>query len=151
MDELDIVDELEVNIVQGRSSFLTVLCILTWVGSGLSIIYHAYMYVLTAQAANIIGRFGANDSMSWFLLSYLIGIFAPFFTIIGALLMWKLKRIGFFVYAVGQLVPLAYSIYFALGVTKAMGAGFFFVAIVPNIIQIGFLIMYGTRLFEMKK
>lgn len=151
MDELDIVDELEMNVEQGRSTFLTVLCILTWVGSGLSIIYHAYLYLLTSQAINFVGRISGDKSLNWFLLSYLIGIFAPIFTIVGALFMWKLKRFGFFIYAVGQLVPLAYSLYFALGVTQSVGAGLFFIAIVPNLIQIGFLIMYGTRLYEMKK
>lgn len=151
MDDLDIVDELEVNVVHGRSMFLTVLCILTWVGSGLSIIYHIYMYLHTAEAANMLAEFGDNESLDWFLLSYMIGIFAPLFTIAGALLMWNLKRIGYFIYAVGQLVPLAFSVYFALSLTKTVGAGLFFLAIFPNLIQIGFLIMYGTRLFEMKK
>lgn len=152
MEELDIVDELEMDVRHRRSMFLTVLCILTWVGSGILMLYHAYMYLMMANAASLLSRFGDAKSLNWVLMLHLVGIVAPLFTITGAIVMWRLKKIGFVVYAIGQLAPVLLSFYIAIYLTGQTGSSeVLFSMILPNVIPIGFLIMYATRLYEMKK
>lgn len=152
MDNLDIVDELEVDVRRKRSMFLTVLCVLTWVGSGLLMIYHFYSYLMLAKAVKILSGISEDKTLNWVLLLHLVGMIAALFTIAGAIVMWRLKKIGFVVYAVGQLAPVLLSFYMGIYFTERTGSSeVLFSMVLPNVIPIGFLIMYATRLHEMKK
>ncbi|ASS48805.1 MAG: hypothetical protein A3D31_06315 [Candidatus Fluviicola riflensis] len=153
MEEMDILDELEVSVVPKRSNFLMVLCILTWVGSGLSIIVYGYLYLMLGQLYRTLESFdgGRPDELNWFMWQYLIGAIAPVFCILGAVLMWKLKRVGFYVYLLGQLTPIILSFYTWLIVTGKYNSETVFFAVLVNIIPIGFIIMYAINIRQLKR
>src|SRR3989344_814407 len=133
MEEMDILDELEVSVVPKRSNFLMVLCILTWVGSGLSIIVYGYLYLMLGQLYRTLESFdgGRPDELNWF--------------------MWKLKRVGFYVYLLGQLTPIILSFYTWLIVTGKYNSETVFFAVLVNIIPIGFIIMYAINIRQLKR
>ncbi len=155
MDELDIIDELEVNVAPKRTGFLSVLCILTWVGSGLSIIFYGYMYLVIGQLMRAMAELGGSsgdlpNEVDWMLTNYLIGMVTPVFCIIGAVLMWKLRKAGFYIYLLGQLTPIIMSFYtWLVAIGKVNSEGMFF-AVLVNIIPIGFIVMYAIQLKNMK-
>jgi len=155
MDELDIVDELEVNVNRGRSTFLMVLCILTWVGSGLAIIYYGYAFFFLSAFSKITKSIGAGNEVSntfnWFMWQYLVSAIGCVFCIVGAVLMWKLNKLGFYIYLLGQAVPVLLSFYISLVIGGKFGSETLFFAILPNVIPIGFVIMYAIQLKDMRK
>ncbi|MDH4473637.1 MAG: hypothetical protein QE487_13590 [Fluviicola sp.] len=153
MDELDIIDELEVNVAPKRSNFLMVLCILTWVGSGLAILVYGYLYLIMGQMFRALQAFGGDrpKELNWVMWNYLISAIAPVFCIVGAVLMWKLKRLGFYIYLLGQLPPILFSFYTWLVIAGKYNSESLFFAVLLNIIPIGFIVMYAINIRQMKK
>jgi hypothetical protein len=97
-----------------RPTFLTVLCILTWISSGL-----LFLLFLTATVAfgvvggmlskvgmGAIGGAGAA-AFGGFALTY-----GLMFT--GALMMWKVKKMGFYIYVAGNVINLALPFVFGM-------------------------------------
>ncbi len=101
-----------------RPVLLTVLCILTFIGSGVSFLANSFLF-FTRDAWIIAMEEGAFDVLkdtleieaielllevdpTYFLIQALL--FA--FSVTGAVLMWKLKKAGFHIYTVAQLLLL---------------------------------------------
>lgn len=85
-----------------RPTFLTVLCILTFIGSSLGIIFSILGIVGVGAMDNLASNF-AGASVESAGTGKLIGT-AVFnaLSLTGAILMWKLKKIGFFAYVLAQ-------------------------------------------------
>ncbi len=92
-----------------RPPFLTVLCILTFIGSGLGILF------------SLLGIFGIG-AMNSFLSNYAgagaadAGILKPILTLVfsaasiyGAVMMWGLKKMGFYIYVGAQILMLVFG------------------------------------------
>ena len=139
----DTVDELETNPIRKRTDFLTVLCILTWVGSGLSILFYGFQ-LLTLGALQ--RAFGA--SAGWGTLLLVSHVIAPLFCIAGSVLMWNLKKPGFFIYLAGQLIPVLLSFFIALVIYETKGPSLVF-SILTNVIPIGFIVLYSLQVKDM--
>ena len=136
-------DDFETEPTQ-RPTFLTVLCILTFIGSGWAILSSAWSYSTASKFTKDMTAF-KHDNRDSVLLKDSVslndtahvnkkgrhssefglqmrsafskmltednirkgaigGIIAAFFTLIGAILMWRLKRIGFYIYIVGVVI-----------------------------------------------
>jgi hypothetical protein len=158
MDEFDVLDELETNPTRKRSTFLTVLCILTWVGSGGAILYYGYQFFLFSALSKLAGSIGgqtngsvgsAKNYAEWWTIIALVKMIAPLFTIAGAVLMWNLRKWGFYIYLIGQIVPIALGIWFSLALGNGFG-GFLVLAVVSGIIPLGFVVMYAVNLKDMR-
>lgn len=145
-DDFGIVDELEADYVQKRPDFLTVLCILTWVGCGIWMVYGYFQLSVLGFAS----EFVSTPEIRWHKWSAMATIVMPLFCIAGSILMWNQKRIGFFIYLFGQAVPVLLSIYMTLVVMKMNGASMFFM-IVWNVVPIAFTVMYAVNLQYMRK
>jgi type III secretory pathway component EscR len=123
-----------------RPTLLTVLCILTFIGSGLTMVKNAYSYSMAAKSAKIFsssvvkryddskmqkdsamktGRknrsiFGEKmiGSLSKIMTednirkSAIGEIISGLCTLLGALLMWRLRRNGFYLYIAGVVIGL---------------------------------------------
>lgn len=94
-----------------RPDLLTVLCILTFIGSGLASISNIFFYLnhdflLETLDKDVDAFFGQELVLelpkSLFILS---GIFY-FSSLVGAILMWKLRKVGFHTYAISQIILL---------------------------------------------
>lgn len=156
-DELDILDNGTEDVYQNqkRPAFLTVLCILTFVGAGLTMIYSFFMWVSLTAAERMFETFGdvtedfggvENESfqvfgwMKFLMLMYLLG---SVLCVAGAIFMMFMRKIGFYVYIVGQIAPLVViGLMLGSNVQNELGmVGLMFAAIFP----IGFIVMYGLN------
>jgi len=137
-DDLDIVDELESAIPAKRSNFLTVLCILTWVGSGLWIIWGMFALPLVLKT-----------DFGWIRLLTILKVVMPLFCIAGSVLMWFLKKWGFVLYVIGELTPALLVIYLSIVFGESSVEFSLVLSVISSAIPIGFVVMYALQLKDM--
>lgn len=109
----------EQNSEPKRNSFLTTLCVLTFIWSGLNTFSYFSLYfswdMLVAMiesgdfpmADMVMPMFEHIDKKFFFISSFLF-----FCSFLGALMMWRLKRVGFHLYTAAQLFALLLPIVF---------------------------------------
>jgi hypothetical protein len=121
---------------QERPTFLTVLCILSFIGSGLS----SLLFLIAVIAAGAIMDFMASlpgmselstGGSGFFLVSFLLALGSLF----GAILMWNLKKIGFYLYAAANIVAIFVPLMFTTGDIGWLGL----------VITVVFIILYGLN------
>lgn len=147
-----------------RNTFLTVLCILTFIGSGYGL-YKAVTGYFTADATasvmseakskvddqmegkeqpafvkgmmnNVFSAMSADNIRK----SSIISLLGNILTLIGAILMWGLRKAGYYSYIAGTVVLIVGPlILFGGGLVGLMGSGF------TAIIGIAFIVMYGVN------
>ena len=159
-----------------RPSFLTWLCILTFIGSGWAIVSSIYTYVSAGKYASIISKekpfkkdstyadsagsvhnerkvFSEKikasfskildkDNMRKLAIGNLI---AAIFTLTGALFMWQLKRVGFYVYIIGVVFSLILPFFLFGNDMIAVGATAF-----NNFFGLVFIALYALNLKSMQ-
>jgi hypothetical protein len=158
-----------------RPAFLTVLCILTFIGSGYGIIRSATQYftadkqaaaysLVTQQADSSIAKMDTLNNggakMATQVISYmgnaanpakikkaaLASIIASIFCLIGAFLMWGLKRNGFYFYIIGTLAGILTPFVLFGSNLLAIGTSGFI-----GFIGVLFIVLYGVNLKHMNK
>ena len=90
-----------------RSSFLSALCILTFLGSGLSFLIYSIASLFFDEATEFIikySRWDSTDAISPFYFTMFMALNAISLT--GAIRIWKLHRDGFYLYVLAQLLLL---------------------------------------------
>lgn len=140
-----------------REPFLTTICILTFVGAGLGLIGSLFSYfalgMLSSVASNIdsdVFNDQLRNSVMW---NWIFGLVANLLCLTGALLMWNLKKAGFIIYVIGQVIPL--GMVFLIRTPGFGGGGLFnssslmwqSIAFIP---AIAFIAMYAVNLKRMK-
>lgn len=138
--DLDPGDSLE----KGRPAFLTGLCITSWVGCGLILLTTLYSLYMVGSAS-----FSSFDGAIRLLQTFGFTALCAF----GAFGMWQLKKWGFYLYLVGELGPVGFTIweYYKLTQDTAFaGIGinsliFSLSGIITFGIPLIFCILYGTN------
>lgn len=107
------------NATPTRPQLLTILCILTFIGSGLSTFSYLVFSAYHSEMLDLMGIYYAdmpelnyfiNAPRTFFVFSFIFSAT----TLAGAILMWNLRKTGFHVYTVSQLISLALPyIYFS--------------------------------------
>lgn len=164
-------------IEKKRPTFLLVLCILTFVSSGLGVIMGLVSFTgfnnieSTFNNANVgadpfsqsvlgdLDIVGMQKIQDWV---NILGLLASILCLVGAIVMFKMKKIGFLPYVLGHVVAL-YAGYLSIELVKKMAAMFPVEAagdmmalaggigmIFSVIIAIAFIIMYGVNLKHLK-
>lgn len=142
MRELSILDlQEEENKIVRKPVLLKVLCILTWIGSGVQLLIAVSYFASTPEVFLQHADLFVNNIMAQ------VG---NALTAIGALMMWKLNRKGFWLYAVAEIAPLVLSVIVMLqwgDFSDQLQAGFFWGTLV---VRIAFVAMYARyyRLFR---
>lgn len=139
------VDSLGVELKGKRSVLLTVVCILTWIGCGFSLVLAGLSLFnsdLTKAFTNV-----SRYSGTWYFLEW-FGF--PILCTLGAVFMFQLKRWGFWIYCLGQIPPVVFSIYTTIGLTKSLGPGIFF-GFLMNCFSIAFVILYATEMNKLSR
>ncbi|MFL5763485.1 MAG: hypothetical protein ACJ77K_06030 [Bacteroidia bacterium] len=108
-------DQMNTEEAPKRPVFLTVLCVLTFIASGLAAIFSLAMplmkdwFIAMMQSNPNMDEKQYNDAMkafdagpAYFLLSFVLAAGS----VVGAAFMWKLKRNGFHIYAFSNLALL---------------------------------------------
>jgi len=152
-----------------RSTFLTVICVLTFIGSGLGIVGSVRSYVGADTISSIASGAmeNAEDKMDQkdtpnfvrqifssltaglsadnIRKSSILKLVSCLLTLLGAIMMWNLKKIGFYLYIAGTIVlVISPIVILGNGLPGIMGAGG------TGLIGVIFIVMYGVNLKEMK-
>ncbi len=149
------------NELPKRPQFLTVLCILTFIGSGLSFIGALWGYFSIKASEKFLHNITSSDDHAHGMISgmqetmmkavenavpnMVIGIVCALICLYGAILMWKLKRNGFFIYTVGEITP-AISAFFLGGDGLIGGTG----AVLGLLLAIVWIVLYAINFKHLK-
>jgi hypothetical protein len=159
---------------QGTPVFIKVLCILTFVGSGLSLLQSGYGMVtigamrasfkiinsVTASAGTSkFGSFlGFNDRdlenyLNWLQSSYYAMAAGCVLTILGAVMMLRLKRAGFYLYLLGELLPIVFAVLVIIASRKMsfMGMGSIIWSSVTILFSLAFVAMYAINFRHLRR
>jgi hypothetical protein len=147
-----------------RPVFLQVLCILTFVGAGLGILsgfigilMMGTMEVMVEGMATVAQDMPGDveneflDSYRWMKIAQVGSLVGNVLCLVGALVMWRMNKIGYFVYILGQALPIAGAFLTMNNIAGGIFSGFGFAGVVlMSLIPIAFIIMYGLNYKYMK-
>jgi hypothetical protein len=121
MENNILMENQSINGAPKRPQFLTVLCILTFIGCALAFFGAIWGYFSIDASAAGMGNMGNVEGDTYGMMSgiqetinkavenavpnLIIGIVCALLCLYGALQMWKLKKIGFFIYSIGEITP----------------------------------------------
>jgi pheromone shutdown protein TraB len=143
-----------------RPTFLTVLCILSFIGVGLVVISNLVALIgggvskaIMESSEEVMQAMEAveevpvvGESVSKIVSSAstiaAINIIAALVVLVGVFMMWSLKKTGYYIYIVGEIAPVI-----ALIVLGGLLGGF--MAIFSSFIAILFIILYGLNVKHM--
>ena len=91
-----------------RSDLLTILCVFTFIGSGLAAFSNLFIYLSFDEMLTIVDDYevdipGFDMMMSGGRRFFITGFILYTLSWVGALQMWKLKKIGFHLYTGAQI------------------------------------------------
>ena len=132
-----------------RPDLLKVLCILTFIGSGMSALANSIMFFTLdnwklAYENGLLDGMGTlinDEAMQVFLHVnpdyFLIQSLFYLFSLSGALLMWNLRKIGFHLYTIAQILLLiAYNLYLSEQPFP----------LIPLLLSVTFILLYSRNL-----
>ncbi|MCD6564567.1 MAG: hypothetical protein J7K53_01350 [Bacteroidales bacterium] len=125
----------------GRPTFLTVLCILTFIGSGLSALVLLIGLVAAGAASSVLSSIPGMGDISGLGSGYFIVVLVlALASLYGAIMMWQLKKMGFYLYSVANVIALFIPIIMAAGKFSIFGL----------VITALFITLYGLNLKYLK-
>jgi len=148
-----------------QPTFLTVLCILTFIGSGWNLMNNLFQLAvftqeqLGAQIQQITTMTGdetqhavMNSSMEVLQIIMMHGkaihslaALCAVISLIGAFMMYKLKRKGFYFYAIAQIGQL-----FILPIYSGWNSDVLISMALSGLLALGFIILYGLNYCKLK-
>lgn len=158
------ITDFETNDSQDKMpTFLKVLCILTFVGSGFGILSGIASFTfltpdvafenLAKSAADLGSKLPDYDEfVKWTNYSNIIGFIMSMLGLLAGILMWKRMKIGYYIYIFSWVGAIAMMIAASKHVYDSMTEKVFPIVLVLTIlIMAAFVIMYGINLKHMKK
>ncbi len=147
-NEISQIAESENTQAPKRDKFLTVICILSFIGSGFSIFGSLLYSLFLDNIINSLLETGIDfytsvaDALLLMPKSYFASeLILSVGSLTGVLFMWRLKKIGFHIYTISNLLILGLPLFFGIGSFN------FFSLIFPT----GpFIVMYAINLKQMK-
>jgi hypothetical protein len=154
------VNQEPVPVEDRRPQFLKILCILSFIACGLCIMIYTLGSMCLALSPETIDNFweqvvksnpqleGENpvDFMHQVGTVSLYSLIANVFSLVGVILMWRLEKIGFFMYAVAELSVNFFSVDGGSAAERSVAGTIFFIAI-----DVAFIVMYAVNLKYMTK
>ena len=148
---------------KSRPTFLTVICILAFIGNGLGILQGLIglgmieMYKNIFKTMGMLGQpFGPGgltlnsifNAYTWLALLLILG---SLLALTGSIIMWKLRKIGFPFYLIGQILPVIGIFLFASTMFDGPMIGFsILLTFMSTLFPIAFVIMFGVNLKHLK-
>jgi hypothetical protein len=127
-----------------RPAFLSVLCILTWIGSAL-------VALVNAGAAVTLWYVNEKVYADWQILALAGFVAGSAICTVGSIHMWKLRKKGFYVYVAGQLLPM--GLLLADVLSKDLTSLHwlkFFTLIAWIVVPVLFMVLYSLNLRHLK-
>ena len=126
---------------EGRPTFLTVLCILTFIGSGFRTLIFLILLVAAGAISSWLGSIPGMGDMGGLGSGYLVIVLVlALASVYGAIMMWQLKKMGFYLYSGANVIALIVPIFMASSEFSVWGL--VFTAL--------FIILYGLNLKHLK-
>jgi len=148
--------------VKKRPTFLLVLCILSFAGIGfvlLSSFITLFSYSSSlatferygSEFNNLLGGTDIAQMMALTRIRTIINIIAALVCLAGVLMMWNLKKAGYYIYIVGEIAPFIIStILFWNSYNNPFLSFVFWISTILSLIfALAFTIMYGVNLKHM--
>lgn len=149
-----------INSEPERPQFLKILCILSFVGCGLMILLYTVGAMFLGLNEQMIASFWAKavesnpqledlDPIVFFHefgMVCVYGLIATIFSLIGVIMMWRLEKIGFFIYAIAELSTNFFSMNMGNDQEKSYVGTIFAI-----VIDLVFIILYFQNLKHMNK
>jgi hypothetical protein len=145
-----------------RPQFLKILCILSFIMCGLMILVYLIgtfmLGVSDETAAELMEKMqeaypniqvgGDSNVIHAIGIASLIGLIANIISLVGVVMMWRLNKIGFFIYAIAEIAVNFVGMDVNAGAEggKSYGGLIFYL-----IIDIAFIVMYAVNLKYMNK
>lgn len=153
-----------------RPVFLQVLCILTFVSCGLTFMTTIISLLGAGSQRQNFRQFNrlnqqqdlpeiaekmakaAEKTADWAIVGNYLSLGNIAFCLAGALLMWRLRKVGFFIYAFGQLLPFItlYGMYSIYQHVPFAGVFMLIASLFTVMISAAFVVMYGLNLKHMR-
>ena len=133
----------EFEVREKRPAFLSTLCILTFIGSGLGMLGNLLFSMNYNTVVNFVENYGQSSSS--ILPSpnyYLVLSFFYVLSIAGAVLMWGYRKMGFFLYTFAQVLIVGFP-FMILGSEGVNTFGMIITGL--------FIFLYALNLKEMKR
>ena len=136
-----------------RPTFLTVLCILTFIGSGWGLINNLFQLVMFTPE-RLVAQISSIMSSSLEVLQttimhgkaiYSLAALCAVISLIGAFMMYKLKRNGFYLYAIAQIGQL-----FILPIYSGWNSVVLISMAMSGFLALVFIILYGLNYSKLK-
>ncbi|MFT5778601.1 MAG: hypothetical protein ACI837_001557 [Crocinitomicaceae bacterium] len=150
-----------------RPSFITVLCILSFVGTGIGLLAGLFSILIVSGAESSFDRLGdlygdssyssgMDEYYRWTKISNYLGLLGNAMCLTGALIMWNLKKVGYFIYIPGQIIPFFGAVMVYSSTSFGFGGGGMFEnlgmigLVLGALFPLAFIVMYGVNLKHMK-
>ena len=141
-----------------RPAFLTFLCILTFIGAGISLLSYLIMPAFAATLVDMLRNSNVPEEVIqvyeqiaitpvW--QFYLLALFCAT-SIMGAVYMLKTKKIGFHIYVISQLAQMAIGQFIIGGSYQPKWSGIFFTALFIGLYAIYYKNFTGLEEDEMR-
>jgi hypothetical protein len=152
------------DLIHQKPLFLLVLCILAFIGNGLSVIQGVLMYTMSgfySKFFTMIKMSSDQDSVQlnliekllsgigWWAVAIFVG---SIICLAGTLIMWRLIKYGYFLYVFGQLVALMGALYFFIfSISGPIQNGAVIFVVLISLVPFSFIIMFGINLKYLTK
>ena len=160
MENIDYTLSNNENPTPERPDFLKIICILSFVASGLMIIVYALGTMALSLSAGTIEeiwpqmtasypQFEDVDGVEFFHqvgMMSVYGLIANIFSLIGVIMMWRLEKIGFYLYVVAELITNFFSLNISTGEEGPQYGSLAF----SILLDLVFIVMYFMNLKHMK-
>lgn len=123
-----------------RPVFLTILCILTFIGSGLGLLTSLLMVVGVGALMDMMGSYGLGGMLGGGVAYFGVAALMAAASLYGAIMMWKLKKTGFYIYTGANVIAAILPIVW-------LGGGFAFMSFLWPVV---FIVLYGLNLKHLK-
>jgi hypothetical protein len=158
--EQELLDEQEIQPTNKRPVFLTVLCILTWIGSAFFFVLYLYQYASYSKSYNALKEMANNplfnqspeisNPFKLLMWSALIGCVCSLICAGGSIVMFTRRTWGFYVYLFAEIAPLIVVTYITLSIGRLDSISVSITAAMW-IVPIGFIVMYALNLRYMRR
>lgn len=144
-----------------RPDFLKIICILSFVATGLMILIYSLGSITLAMGESTIEeiwpqvvksnpQFEDVDGLEFFHsvgLYCVYALIANIFSLIGVIMMWRLEKMGFYIYVVAELV----TNFFSLNINTGDVSPSYFGLVFSILLDLVFIVMYFVNLKHMNK
>jgi hypothetical protein len=155
-------DENKTAVKKKRPLFLTILCIISLLGITYIVLASVYEFYFPSASEKMLEKltpfmgtmFDTFDTGTFIYISKIykiIGIIAALVCLPGVILMWKLKRVGFIFYLIGELAPVISFLFLFWNFfhNPLMSIAFLLTSVLKFIVAAALIIMYAVNLKRM--